>query len=695
MTTVTRRAGSVLRTMVCATLALTAGQASAATFTPADAAGLVAAINTANGNTQSDTIDLGGQVFTLAVVDNILDGPNGLPAVLPDGGSTLTIQNGTIERDPAAPSFRFLRVAAGAVLVLEDTTLREGDSSDAGGAIYNLGTLTVSRCLIARSHGAGVGGGIANLGTLTVVDSTLSRNSATGAGGAIDNQGTATIAGSTLSDNFADIQGGALYNSWQGGVVTIRNSTISGNHSAAGSAIYNTSAITAMTNVTVAGNTFWPGPGGNGEPIVNGAFATIYQLESCVVAGNSGGARPDIANSGTILSSHSNLIGVGDGSGIVDGVDGNQVGSLAAPLDPLLGPLQDNGGPTFTHAPLTGSLAIDAGSNPAALANDQRGPGFSRVSGAQADVGAFELQSADVSVTKVDTPDPVTAGERLTYTITVQNAGPDTATTVGLSDTLPAGTTFVSLSAPGGWSCTTPAVGANGTVGCSIAAFPVGSATFTIVVTVDWLTPVGTVLWNAATLYSVTPDPDSEDRSSTVTTTVVSPARLSATKAVSGSYRPGGTVIYAIDLRNAGPGMQLDNPGDELVDVLPAELALVSASANSGTVVATVGTNTVTWNGTLVAGGVTTITIRATVRAGTLPGASVTNQASIAYDLDGNGTNEASGTSDDPATTTAGDPTTFVALAEPTIPAVGDLGLALLGLLVAIGGALVTGRRVA
>jgi uncharacterized repeat protein (TIGR01451 family) len=266
---------------------------------------------------------------------------------------------------------------------------------------------------------------------------------------------------------------------------------------------------------------------------------------------------------------------------------------------------------------------------------------------------------------------------------------------LALSDPLPAGTTFVSLSAPGGWTCSSPAVGTGGIVSCSIASFPVGSAVFTIVAAVDGATPVGTVLSNTATVGSVTPEPNAANNSATATTTVASPSLVSATKAVSGSYWSGGSVTYAIVLSNAGPGAQLDNPGDEFVDTLPAELALVSAYATSGTATATVGTNTVTWNGSIPAGGTVTITAIATILSETPRGASVSNQATIAYDLDGNGTNETSGVSDDPATTVGGDATVFAALGAgmAAIPALDGFGLGLLALLVALGGAILLGRR--
>ncbi len=665
--------------------------ASAATFSPMDVAGLVAAIDTANANGEDDTIDLGGQTFTLTAVASVVDGENGLPDILADDGHALTIRNGTIERSLAAPEFRLVHVSAGATLVLEGMALRNGEiyvnlAFGNGAAVFNLGTVSVARSTISGCF-ARDGGAISNNADLSISDSVFSANRAI-QGGAIANNATLFIIGSTFSGNWAEFFGGAIIS--RASVSAIRNSTFSGNNAMRGGAIFNEWIIGSITNTTIALNHVYNElPGGGG--IFNDG--QILDFASNIVAANTEGVRPDISSYGVIGFTSHNVIGIGEGSGLTDGVNGNQVGSLAAPLDPLLGPLQDNGGPTFTHALLAGSPAIDAGSNPAALANDQRGPGFSRVSGAQADVGAFELQSADLSVTKVDTPDPVIAGANLTWTVTVSNAGPDAAATAAVVDTLPSGTTFVSLAAPGGWSCSTPAVGTNGTVSCSIASFPVGTAALTIVAAVDGATSVGTVLSNTATVTSVTPDPDSEDTSATATTTVASPALVSATKAVSGSFWPGGSVTYTIVLTNAGPGTQPDNPGNELVDVLPAELALLSAAATSGTAVATPGTNTVTWNGSIPAGGTVTITVVATVRWGTPRGAIVSNQATIAYDLDGDGTNEASGVSDDPATPAAGDATAFAAFGEPQVPVLGGLGVGILSLLVALGGALAARRR--
>jgi uncharacterized repeat protein (TIGR01451 family) len=94
-------------------------------------------------------------------------------------------------------------------------------------------------------------------------------------------------------------------------------------------------------------------------------------------------------------------------------------------------------------------------------------------------------------------------------------------------------------------------------------------------------------------------------------------ATIDATKTVSGNFQVGGSVTYPVVLSNGGRGPQPDNPGDEFVDVLPSALQLVSASATSGTAVATIVTNTVTWNGSIPAGGSVTITITATISPGT------------------------------------------------------------------------------
>jgi uncharacterized repeat protein (TIGR01451 family) len=304
---------------------------------------------------------------------------------------------------------------------------------------------------------------------------------------------------------------------------------------------------------------------------------------------------------------------------------------------------------------------------------------------------------ADLTVGKTGSPDPVLPGAALTYTVTVTNNGPAAAANVTLEDELPAATTFQSLQAPLGWTCGTPAVGATGIVTCTTGTLEPGGYQFTIGTLVDPATQPGILIANTAVVSSPTADPDPKNQSATAFNTIATPPApgLAATKTAAGTFEPGGNVTYTIVLTNWGDATQPDNPGDELTDILPSELVLVSASATSGAAVATVGTNTVTWNGSLPAAGSVTITIQATIAAATAAGTTVTNQATYNYDADTNGTNETPGASDDPAVGGSADPTSFVVLGLTVvgIPVLDGRGLALLALLLGIGGAALLGWR--
>src|SRR5262249_10222165 len=126
---------------------------------------------------------------------------------------------------------------------------------------------------------------------------------------------------------------------------------------------------------------------GNGSPIVS----------STIVAGNTAGGGPGagadlFAGKATNVAGDNNLIGIMDaGNNTTLTGAGQQVGSVATPLNPMLGPLANNGGPTQTHLPAAGSPTFNKGNNAAGLTTDQRGTGFPRVSGPSADVGSIEL----------------------------------------------------------------------------------------------------------------------------------------------------------------------------------------------------------------------------------------------------------------------------------------------------------------
>src|ERR1041384_3875901 len=271
--------------------------------------------------------------------------------------------------------------------------------------------------------------------------------------------------------------------------------------------------------------------------------------------------------------------------------------------------------------------------------------------------------SADLSISKTG-PSSGNVNSTISYTITITNSGPDAATNASWSDTLPSSLLFISMSQDTGpsMSCTTPEGGSNGPINCSIASLPVGSAQFTLNVLIASGTPAGSTISNIATATSSTSDANGGNNSSMANTTALSPALLSGLKSVSGTKTPGSTISYQIGISNAPSASdQQDNPGNEFIDELPSQLTLVSADASGGTASVNTGTNTVTWNGTIPSGDSVTITITATIKIGT-EGQTVSNQGTINYDADGDGTNEATTMTDDPDTSGA-DATVFTVCA--------------------------------
>jgi len=273
-------------------------------------------------------------------------------------------------------------------------------------------------------------------------------------------------------------------------------------------------------------------------------------------------------------------------------------------------------------------------------------------------------RSADLHMTFGANVATVNPGGSIIYTLTVKNLGQDPAYSVDVQEDFPA---FPALN-PGSFTASqgvyNPATGH-----WDLASLSVGN-TATLTFTVTAPNFAGSLVNNASTVSlkaaSRAADPNPADNSATATVQVLSPATVTATKSVSGSFVEGGAITYTVVLSNSGAFDQQDNPGHELTDVLPSQLTLVSASATAGTAVATVGTNTVTWDGVVPAGGSVTVTINATIKAGTSL-QTVTNQAGVNYDANGDGTNEVAATSDNPATGTAGDATSFVVVSPASI----------------------------
>jgi hypothetical protein len=240
-------------------------------------------------------------------------------------------------------------------------------SGEDGGGIFNNtdATLTVANSILSGNSATEDGGGIFNVGTLTVNHSTVSGNSA-GYGGGISSYEVLTVTNSTLSGNSA-IDGGGILSTDE---LTVTNSTLSGNSAIDGGGIFNSGTLT-MTHSTLSGNSAEDESGGI---LSNNGTATV--TNSLFVKGTDG------PNCGGFSMDASNLVD--------DATCGSATQKTTAEitLDPILA---DNGGPTFTHALLAGSHAIDFNAEPCAVATDQRG--VARPQGAACDTGAYEAES--------------------------------------------------------------------------------------------------------------------------------------------------------------------------------------------------------------------------------------------------------------------------------------------------------------
>jgi hypothetical protein len=344
--------------------------------------------------TAAVTIDAGDAGVTV-------DGNNASRVLQVDAGVQATLDHVTVANGRTTGSGD---VGSGAgvfnrgTLAVNSCTLRSGFASLYGGGIDNQGTLTVSNSVLSGNLCFYFGGGIYNSGSLTVIWSTLSANTATVGGGGIANTGTLTLTGSTLSANSAYGNGGGINN---GGSLTVTNCTLSGNSAysnGSGGGIYNGGSLT-VTSSTLSGNSASSGGG------ISSSGGTLV-LENTILAGNasSGDGGPDVNGRVQSSSSH-NLVGIADGSlsGLTNGVGGNLLGSVASPIDPGLGPLADNGGPTLTHALLDDSPARGAGSLDYATPADQRG--LPRVAGGEIDLGSFQTQD-EVAGPQVVVSDP-------------------------------------------------------------------------------------------------------------------------------------------------------------------------------------------------------------------------------------------------------------------------------------------------
>lgn len=373
-------------------------------------------------------------------------------------GRTLTVQGCTFTTNSCARFGGAIHVFGGNPVTITGCTFTGNMAGPRGGGLQLAGTTaTVSNCTF-NTNQATNGGGIDSSAMLTVQNSTLSGNTATANGGGIDNYGggTLTVLYTTLSGNSA-FAGGGIANNLS--TATVQNSTLSGNSAAFGGGMASSGTLTVQ-NSTLSGNIATT----NGGGIVN--VGGTLNLTNALIAYNTNAAAPDVSGTVTFAASYNTLVRDGTGTmGIATGDGhGNLVGTAANPINPLLGPLQNNGGLVPTFALLPGSPAIDAGNNAFVTGPfDDRGPGFNRIINGRVDIGGFEFQPPTTTTTVISSANPSSLGQGLTFTATV--AG------IALGSNTPQGTvTFFIDGTP------QVAVGlVNGTASFSTSALSAGS----------------------------------------------------------------------------------------------------------------------------------------------------------------------------------------------------------------------------
>jgi parallel beta-helix repeat protein len=379
-------------------------------FTVGSAANVqITGLTIAHGNSGID--DSGSVTISNSTISN-----NGDTGILIHNSGSATISNSAISNNTyygienfgsatvsnstfSSEGYGIANARSASVLTVSNSTF----SSD-GNGIANYGSATVSNSTLTLCGGPpyiphNEAGAIYNSGNLTVNNSTISGNRAVGT--------AATITGSGGAYSPGDGMGGGIY--MAGGTLSINSSTLVNNQALGGSTtfgypftagngygggLYIAGGTVTIDHSTLAGNQASGGGHpyggfagtGYGGGIYNAAGPSALQMHDTILADDTADVAADL--DGSVSSLGYNLFGnSAGGSGFV--------ASDLLNLDPKLGPLQYNGGPTQSMALLAGSPAIDAGDNSGAPDYDQRGPGFPRVVNGIIDIGAFEVQPAN------------------------------------------------------------------------------------------------------------------------------------------------------------------------------------------------------------------------------------------------------------------------------------------------------------
>lgn len=440
--------------------------------------------------------DPSGATLTIddsAFAGNTTVGPDGLDTGFNRAGGGLFVRATTVTVTDSRITGNDANTGGGlfglsSALTLKRTSVLENDANGFGGglALFDIFEADVRDAAIA-GNSSGTGGGGLFLGlaaeprAATFHRVTIAANATFGFGGGLLVQGEvpplretpeailqATVVDSTVSGNSSAFDGGGIQNgapSQAGGPI------LTSTRSAADPQAVPDSPIRSrvnLTNVTVAENVAGTAPeGGSGGGVLNGATGELSLTHVTLARNAASSPGANLVNEesatarATIVADHRGpggdaqtncraAVPVASAGGNLDDENPSTCGFTGpqdqAGAEPLLGPLQDNGGPTRTAALLPGSPAIHAVDGCPPPPTDQRGVDRTDTATSGCDSGAYEYApQADLRLTK-SAPSQVRQGETIDYLITVTNQGPETSTAVTVVDPLPSGTTFVGSS---------------------------------------------------------------------------------------------------------------------------------------------------------------------------------------------------------------------------------------------------------
>jgi uncharacterized repeat protein (TIGR01451 family) len=527
--------------------------------------------------------------------------------------STTTISNTTVYSNISYYYGGGIYVADGAIFIYDsDISYNRTTEYDYdGGGIYTSYPLYMENSRVSYNLATGDGGGIYIDNPSTIRNSIISHNSApNGYGGGLYVNDDLVMNRTLVSDNHSTWEGGGMYVDYYD--VTINDSTISHNSSADdGGGIYGYADPLRINNSSIVSNT------GGGGGYYGGGIYNDYNLElrNTVIAYNS---PEDCYENDTTTSYGYNYASQPcDLLNHVTDIDDE---------DPYLGPLQDNGGWSWTHHPLLDSPLIDGGNPGWCTQEDQRGvtrPKDGNGDGDETcDIGAVEVVAVDLAIEKTASITE-TGAEPITYTITVANEGPDTATEIVVSDYLPWAVEYTGSEAT------------DGSYDYGTGMWDVGTLEAGQVATL-WISgtisdgAAGSVITNTASVYNVEElDINSLNDSSSVTITVTaSDIAVSKTASITAGVAAGDTITYTIVAWNAD--QSLDATGVEVNEVIPWGVTVVTSTNTQGwydeeTGIWYVGdlysadtiSNTIPTTDTVAMTGVATLTVVVTVDANT------------------------------------------------------------------------------